>query len=137
MSRYITGNDLGIEALQDTIAALEKQMHSKDDRISNQHSTIVKFKEQIIALEADSVHGWRSCIDHIIRPDSPCPVCRIEELIREWESQAEQYHKAHQRWCKKPPPAASGRNVSRALRDQCRAHAQQLKDARNRGESDD
>jgi len=24
--------------------------------------------------------GWRACIDHIIRPDSPCPVCRIEKL---------------------------------------------------------
>lgn len=24
--------------------------------------------------------GWRACIDHIIRPDSPCPVCEIEKL---------------------------------------------------------
>lgn len=24
--------------------------------------------------------GWRACIDHIIRPDSPCPVCEIERL---------------------------------------------------------
>ena len=24
--------------------------------------------------------GWRSCIDHIIKPESSCPVCRIEEL---------------------------------------------------------
>src|SRR6056300_1760173 len=24
--------------------------------------------------------GWRACIDHIIRPDSPCPVCENERL---------------------------------------------------------
>lgn len=23
--------------------------------------------------------GWRSCIDHIIKPDSPCPVCALAE----------------------------------------------------------
>ncbi len=27
--------------------------------------------------------GWRACIDHIIRPDSPCPVCEIERLSAE------------------------------------------------------
>jgi hypothetical protein len=30
--------------------------------------------------------GWRSCIDHIIRPDSPCPVCRITELTAQLEA---------------------------------------------------
>ena len=29
--------------------------------------------------------GWRSCIDHIIRPDSPCPVCGIERLTSDNE----------------------------------------------------
>lgn len=24
--------------------------------------------------------GWRSCIDHIIKPESTCPVCEIERL---------------------------------------------------------
>jgi hypothetical protein len=27
--------------------------------------------------------GWRSCIDHIITPTSPCPVCKIVELEAE------------------------------------------------------
>jgi len=29
--------------------------------------------------------GWRSCIDHIIKPDSACPVCKITELEAENE----------------------------------------------------
>lgn len=24
--------------------------------------------------------GWRSCIDHLIKPEHNCPICRIEEL---------------------------------------------------------
>ena len=27
--------------------------------------------------------GWRACIDHIIRPDSPCPVCKVEEVQKD------------------------------------------------------
>lgn len=27
---------------------------------------------------SNASNGWRACIDHIIRPDSPCPVCEIE-----------------------------------------------------------
>ena len=30
-------------------------------------------------------NGWRACIDHIIRPDSPCPVCEIERLTAKVE----------------------------------------------------
>ena len=44
---------------------------------------LAKVKSQqvtITELEADSVHGWRSCIDHIIKPESACPVCKIESL---------------------------------------------------------
>ena len=39
-----------------------------------------QLQAKVEKLTADSVHGWRSCIDHIIRPDSPCPVCKVEEL---------------------------------------------------------
>ena len=38
-------------------------------------------------------NGWRSCVDHIIRPDSPCPVCRIAELEAEKEDYEEQWGK--------------------------------------------
>ena len=31
-------------------------------------------------------NGWRACIDHIIRPDSPCPVCEIERLTAKVEA---------------------------------------------------
>jgi len=41
------------------------------------------LQAKVEELTANSVHGWRSCIDHIIRPDSPCPVCKVEELT-EW-----------------------------------------------------
>lgn len=41
------------------------------------HCHVERLEAQIAAIEKA---GWRSCIDHIIRPDSPCPVCRIEEL---------------------------------------------------------
>ena len=30
-------------------------------------------------LEDIKTAGWRSCIDHIIKPDSPCPVCLLAE----------------------------------------------------------
>ena len=41
---------------------------------------IKEMKATIEKLQADSVHGWRSCIDHIIKPESDCPVCKIEQL---------------------------------------------------------
>jgi len=31
-------------------------------------------------IEAITKAGWRACIDHIIKPNSPCPVCRVIEL---------------------------------------------------------
>lgn len=31
-------------------------------------------------IERFEASGWRSCIDHIIKPEDPCPVCRIERL---------------------------------------------------------
>ena len=37
-------------------------------------------------LEAFEKAGWRSCIDHIIKPDNECPVCRFmkaEAFIKE------------------------------------------------------
>ena len=42
-------------------------------------------------LQADTVDGWRSCIDHIIKPESACPVCAIEQLeerIKELEEKS-------------------------------------------------
>jgi hypothetical protein len=30
------------------------------------------------APDNSAAKGWRVCIDHIIRPDSPCPVCALE-----------------------------------------------------------
>jgi len=24
--------------------------------------------------------GWRCCIDHLLKPEHPCPICKIEEL---------------------------------------------------------
>jgi hypothetical protein len=49
-------------------------------------------------LKADSVAGWRACIDHIIRPDSPCPVCVHEQLrgaLEECRDQLVWYTKQH------------------------------------------
>lgn len=37
-------------------------------------------REAANALEQMKSAGWRACIDHIIKPESPCPVCRIEQL---------------------------------------------------------
>ena len=31
-------------------------------------------------------NGWRCCVDHIIKPESKCPVCRIEELESDLEA---------------------------------------------------
>ena len=31
-------------------------------------------------LEAFKTAGWRSCQDHIIKPEHPCPICRIERM---------------------------------------------------------
>lgn len=31
-------------------------------------------------LERFKTAGWRSCIDHIIKPEDECPVCMIIEL---------------------------------------------------------
>ena len=39
--------------------------------------------EEAIAIRDEiriSADGWRSCIDHIIKPESKCPVCKLEEL---------------------------------------------------------
>jgi hypothetical protein len=36
-----------------------------------------EIKALSLKLDAITKAGWRSCIDHIIRPDSPCPVCAL------------------------------------------------------------
>lgn len=36
--------------------------------------------------------GWRSCIDHLIKPSDPCPVCRlsaVSKLLDDWEKAIE------------------------------------------------
>ena len=38
---------------------------------------------------SEASYGWRACIDHIIRPDSPCPVCEVEKLTDEIEQKSE------------------------------------------------
>jgi hypothetical protein len=38
--------------------------------------------------------GWRCCIDHIIKPESPCPICKVEKLqtrIEELENRIDVY----------------------------------------------
>lgn len=35
---------------------------------------------RVAELEYNPKAGWRSCIDHIIKPESTCPVCEIERL---------------------------------------------------------
>ena len=32
-----------------------------------------------VELERMRQAGWRACVDHIIKPDSPCPVCALRE----------------------------------------------------------
>lgn len=70
---------------------LRKQCHWQRLQGTSRHSEypygkhvpdcdICRSADLLEKLEADSVSGWRACIDHIIRPDSPCPVCKIEEL---------------------------------------------------------
>lgn len=39
-----------------------------------------QVESQRVEIEQLKSAGWRSCIDHIIRPDSPCPVCENERL---------------------------------------------------------
>jgi hypothetical protein len=48
---------------------------SERDRTNDLEDQIEKIKKG----------GWRSCIDHIIRPDSPCPVCEINALNAQLE----------------------------------------------------
>jgi len=44
--------------------------------------------DALLRLEEITKAGWRACIDHIIRPDSPCPVCRLEAALDERRAQA-------------------------------------------------
>ena len=39
--------------------------------------------------------GWRACIDHIIRSDSPCPVCEIESQTAENRALRSALHQAY------------------------------------------
>jgi DNA repair exonuclease SbcCD ATPase subunit len=50
-------------------------------------SVLKRAKQRIEELEAQITSGWRSCIDHIIKPSDPCPVCLIEELEAENDKQ--------------------------------------------------
>ena len=40
----------------------------------------IREENKRLAEEVESFTnaGWRSCIDHIIKPETPCPVCRAE-----------------------------------------------------------
>jgi hypothetical protein len=33
-------------------------------------------------LKEFAAAGWRSCIDHLIKPHDPCPICMIEQLTK-------------------------------------------------------
>ena len=32
-------------------------------------------------IEEITKSGWRCCIDHIIKPESPCPICALTESV--------------------------------------------------------
>ena len=75
-------------ALLARIAALERE---KRDWLDNDLTgrTMLAQEQRIMDLERENAEmakaGWRACLDHIVRPDSPCPVCRVEALERENE----------------------------------------------------
>lgn len=71
------------------IEELQAQVKYEQSVASDIADSNTRLQARIEELEADSVHGWRSCIDHIIKPDSPCPVCRVEELEAEIEGMHE------------------------------------------------
>jgi len=56
---------------------LEVSALAANDEIQRLHADNERLRAEKQAI-IDG--GWRACIDHIIRPDSPCPVCRIAEL---------------------------------------------------------
>ena len=79
---------LGSTDMQELVAYLIE--HTDLEHDIDQYREIDKqHLERIAELEAEQKaiagSGWRSCIDHIIRPDSPCPVCRIAELEKKIE----------------------------------------------------
>lgn len=51
----------------------------QDKIIATRDKTIARQKAD---METVIKAGWRSCADHIIKPESTCPVCEIERLNR-------------------------------------------------------
>lgn len=56
---------------------VDGKRYLQEDYVTVARETI---KLQRDALEQMQSAGWRSCIDHIIKPESACPICRIEKL---------------------------------------------------------
>jgi len=84
LSQFTTAKTARDIANEKRIAELEERLRVEQscNRCGQYHG-----KEpcaDIAELEAEKKalidSGWRACVDHIIKPDSPCPVCRIEEL---------------------------------------------------------
>jgi hypothetical protein len=61
----------------DAAVALVSERHGKYDLVDLVgHLLFQKAKQE----EDFSRAGWRCCIDHIIKPESKCPVCEIDRL---------------------------------------------------------
>jgi hypothetical protein len=54
--------------------------------VCNLQQQAAKQAKELEALRKD---GWRSCIDHIIKPEAECPVCKIEALQQQVARQQE------------------------------------------------
>jgi len=39
------------------------------------------IKDQVTELRPYKDNGWRACIDHIIKPQDPCPICTMEKVM--------------------------------------------------------
>ena len=60
--------------------ALEKQAMDLDERLYDVERLNAEVERLRAEIERLKNTDWRSCIDHIIRKDSPCPVCENEKL---------------------------------------------------------
>ena len=66
------------------VAKLEAKIEQRDARIEGIDNDLVRISKknaeltkQVAAFESA---GWRCCIDHLLKPEHPCPICANEAM---------------------------------------------------------
>jgi hypothetical protein len=87
MSRYAAARESKITPLKTELIDANNIAISLREACEYWKLCDVEQKARIKELETEfSAAGWRACIDHIIRPQDACPVCKIETLQAENET---------------------------------------------------